>query len=78
MSAVMQQQTPQHAPDYEIGFRAGAHVAETYKDHQLSSAEMKFAARWYYLRSSGLFVLDRDNFVAGWLAGYQAYFDGLI
>ncbi len=67
---------PSH--DFEMGFWSGAIHAFLTRRRRLSKAEQELMAFSYFMRETKLGAEWLSEFVAGWLAGHEAYFDGLV
>ena len=68
----------QRSQDYEIGFWSGAIHAFLTRRRMLSKSEQELTAYRYFLREIKLGALWREDYMRGWLAGYQAYLDGIV
>jgi hypothetical protein len=68
----------QPCQDYEMGFWSGAINAYLSRRARLSLPEQELKAFEYFQREAKLGAVWLGEFVAGWLAGYQAYFEGLV
>jgi hypothetical protein len=68
----------QPSQDFELGFWSGAIHGCLTRRHRLSLSEQEVMAFRYFQRETKLGAKWLGAFVQGWLAGYQAYFDGLI
>jgi hypothetical protein len=67
-----------HSQDYEMGFWSGAIHAFLTRRTRLSLTEQEVMAFRYFQRETRLGAVWLGEFVQGWLAGYQAYFDGIV
>lgn len=68
----------QRSQDYEIGFWSGAIHAFLTRRCVLSKPEQELTAYRYFMQEIKLGALWREDFMRGWQAGYQAYFDGIV
>jgi hypothetical protein len=68
----------QPSQDFEIGFWSGAIHGYLTRRRMLSLPEQEVMAFRYFQRETKLGATWIGAFVQGWLAGYQAYFDGII
>ena len=80
---ITQDQDNQHTSDYEAGFTPGVNEAKRtivlgLPRWQTGDAVLLSKALLAYGRAGRTVRLDREQFVAGFDAGYQAYFDGII
>lgn len=80
MSTVIQaaQDGHEHTPDYEMGFWSGAIHAFLTRRCILSEPEQALKAYEYFMRETKLGATWLGDFVRGWLAGYDAYFLGIV
>ncbi len=68
----------QPSQDYELGFWSGAIHGYLTRRARLSPSEQELKAFEYFMRETKLGANWLGVFVQGWLAGYQAYFDGIL
>ncbi len=68
----------QPSQDYELGFWSGAIHAYLTRRARLSLPEQELKAFQYFMREAKLGATWIGEFVRGWLAGYRAYFDGIL
>jgi hypothetical protein len=64
--------------DYERGFWSGAIHGYLSRRRRLSQPEQELMAFDYFMREVKYGATWLGEFVAGWLAGYAAYFEGII
>ncbi len=67
-----------HTPDYLMGFWSGAIHGYLSRRRVLSQSEQELKAFEYFTRETRMGATWIGEFIQGWLAGYQAYYDGLI
>ena len=80
MSTVIQAGHDDRQPsqDYELGFWSGAIHGYLTRRARLSQPEQEVIAFRYFQRETKLGATWLGEFVQGWLAGYDAYFEYLI
>ncbi len=69
-------QDDERTADYIVGYVSGTGAAHQSQDRDLSDADLIFVARTRHMAASKTVVLDQEQFVAGWIAGYRDYFKG--
>jgi len=62
--------------DYHIGLFAGAWFAK--RDMSFTKEQVEIEAVEVYEWSANLIVLERKQFITGFVEGYQGYIDGLV
>jgi len=62
--------------DYHIGLFAGAWFAK--RDMTFTKEQVEIEALEVYEWSANLIVLERSEFITGFVEGYQGYIDGIV